>query len=980
MSKKYYYAHNDQEGTERMTDVLDFSDYPFLNKYTTPVKKAEREIVGRDKEMQAILAAFQRPELCNVILLAPAGTGKTALVQGTMLHDKNRIYLEVDLSKMIADLKDPNEMADRLKQLFSEVGKWTKSNEQDIVLFMDEFHQVVQLSDAAVEALKPLLADSGTRGIRVIAATTYEEFRKYISPNQPLVERLQRISLKEPGEEMTVQILRGMAKRYGVENQFYDDSVFKLIYEYTNRYIPANSQPRKSILMLDSMVGWHRFNGRKMDAHLLADVLSEQEGVNVAFKVDATKIKQELDKHVLAQQYATLAIEQRLQICVADLNNKTKPMSTLLFTGSTGVGKLLSDDTLVPMLQNADGSSTAFKRHGDLAAGDVIFDREGKPTTVEATFPHDNVPMYRVTLTDGRALNAGDAHLWTVYSAKQRQNIHDGKGKVVEPFVMSTVEILNKGLFTKSNGRKHLKWYIPMNGAVEWPKINSLENVPPYLVGVFIGNGCMTSKTLTFSSEDVETVNRVATLLEARSIKKNANNYNWTFGLPKHIKTGKMKNYQTDMVFGEFENLYNTKSADRRIPPQYMHGSIEQRWELIRGLFDTDGSVSDDDRCRVTYLTFSRGLAEDIRTVLFSLGVSSTIGVYTREHDGRKMAEYVLHIKASFEDKRKFFKLSRKLAIIEKWAKKDNRKRVKKYDFVGIKSIEFLNRQHAQCIMVDNPEHLYQAGDFVVTHNTEMTKQLAKILFDDQRALLRFDMTEYANPDSLERFRDSLTTRVWEHPYSIILLDEIEKACSAVTRLLLQVLDDGRLSDRNGRETSFINSYIVLTTNAGHEIYKNIAQYNADDEGSGKELKKYDALIRRSLTGTTGDNRFPPELLGRVDAIIPFQPLSVETQKKIVRMKLSSLRDEILRKYGATLKVDTSVIDYLVLDNMNTDSDDGGARRIMSKLESELTTEVARYINRHPGLAVIIVKVEGETAYENKDRLESQARIVVGGR
>lgn len=600
--QKYHYVHNDHEGTERMTDVLDFSDYPFLNKYTTPVKKAEREIVGRDKEMQAILAAFQRPELCNVILLAPAGTGKTALVQGTMLHDKNRIYLEVDLSKMIADLKDPNEMADRLKQLFSEVGKWTKSNEQDIVLFMDEFHQVVQLSDAAVEALKPLLADSGTRGIRVIAATTYEEFRKYISPNQPLVERLQRISLKEPGEEMTVQILRGMAKRYGVENQFYDDSVFKLIYEYTNRYIPANSQPRKSILMLDSMVGWHCFNGRKMDAHLLADVLSEQEGVNVAFKVDATKIKQELDKHVLAQQYATLAIEQRLQICVADLNNKTKPMSTLLFTGSTGVGK------------------------------------------------------------------------------------------------------------------------------------------------------------------------------------------------------------------------------------------------------------------------------------------------------------------------------------------------------------------------------------------TEMTKQLAKILFDDQRALLRFDMTEYANPDSLERFRDSLTTRVWEHPYSIILLDEIEKACSAVTRLLLQVLDDGRLSDRNGRETSFINSYIVLTTNAGHEIYKNIAQYNADDEGSGKELKKYDALIRRSLTGTTGDNRFPPELLGRVDAIIPFQPLSVETQKKIVRMKLSSLRDEILRKYGATLKVDTSVIDYLVLDNMNTDSDDGGARRIMSKLESELTTEVARYINRHPGLAVIIVKVEGETAYENKDRLESQARIVVGGR
>ena len=157
---------------------------------------------------------------------------------------------------------------------------------------MDEFHQVVQFSSAAVEALKPLLADSGTRGIRVIAATTFIEFRKWIQPNQPLVERLQRINLDPPDRKMTVQILKGMAKRYGVENQFYNDHIFEQIYDYTNRYIPANSQPRKSILVLDSMVGWYRFKKRKINMRLLADVIYESEGVNIAFRVDATKIKE----------------------------------------------------------------------------------------------------------------------------------------------------------------------------------------------------------------------------------------------------------------------------------------------------------------------------------------------------------------------------------------------------------------------------------------------------------------------------------------------------------------------------------------------------------------------------------------------------------------------------------------------------------------------------------------------------------------
>src|SRR5699024_2953302 len=142
---------------------INAQDYPYLSKYTHPVKRATRDIIGRDKQMREIQAAFERPELSNVILLAEGGGGKTALVQGLMVKDKKRIYLEVQLSKMIADAgTTPDQIAEWLRSMFNEAANYGKVNNHEVVLFIDEFHQIVQLSAAAVEVLKPLLADSGT--------------------------------------------------------------------------------------------------------------------------------------------------------------------------------------------------------------------------------------------------------------------------------------------------------------------------------------------------------------------------------------------------------------------------------------------------------------------------------------------------------------------------------------------------------------------------------------------------------------------------------------------------------------------------------------------------------------------------------------------------------------------------------------------------------------------------------------------------
>ena len=251
---------------------------------------------------------------------------------------------------------------------------------------------------------------------------------------------------------------------------------------------------------------------------------------------------------------------------------------------------------------------------------------------------------------------------------------------------------------------------------------------------------------------------------------------------------------------------------------------------------------------------------------------------------------------------------------------------------------------------------------------------------NDENKLIRMDMTEYALDESLNRFREELTTKVWATPYCIILLDEIEKACAPVTRLLLQVLDDGRLIDRNNREVTFKNAYIVVTTNAGSEIYKNIAQYNADDAGSGAFVEKYEQLIKDSISGTTGGGKFPPELLGRIDCLVPFQPLSEYTMGQICLNKILGIKAMIERKHNLTVDY-KKIIRYVVQEKLTTNSDNGGARVVISRLEKDVVTKIAAFINNIDRTKVrnnkIYVYVEGEMSTDNKSELEGDARILV---
>ncbi len=214
---------------------------------------------------------------------------------------------------------------------------------------------------------------------------------------------------------------------------------------------------------------------------------------------------------------------------------------------------------------------------------------------------------------------------------------------------------------------------------------------------------------------------------------------------------------------------------------------------------------------------------------------------------------------------------------------------------------------------------------------TYITKQLAKNLFDDENAIIRIDMSEYMEKHSVARLIGAppgyvgyeeggqLTEKVRRKPYSVILLDEIEKAHPDVFNVLLQVLDDGRLTDGKGRLVDFKNTIIIMTSNIG-------SQYILNGQSD---------LVQEELKA-----RFKPEFLNRVDEIITFNSLNEESVKSIVRLELEKMNKKLEDRL-ITLKYDNDLIDYVL---KNAYDPNYGARPIKRFIQKELETSLSKLI------------------------------------
>lgn len=381
------------------------------------------------------------------------------------------------------------------------------------------------------------------------------------------------------------------------------------------------------------------------------------------------------------------------QKCYFDLlQNPNIPIVNCI--GRIGSGKALVNDLMIP-------TTEGNKFLKDIQVGDYVFDRQGQPTEVLGIYPQGMCDVYEVTLADGRKTYCNDEHLWTYCSR------YPDKWKTV-----SLRQIIDKPL---SNG-----YFIPMNKPVEFSHKNF--SIHPYVIGAFLGDGCCLEKPLTFSSENEEIPKKIASLIpqvDDTPKKNSSKNHNWVFPLkePRQNEIGGIiKNEQTSTFFRNFPMVCRG-SHDKEIPEEYLYGDVQQRLELLQGLMDTDGTIGASPKGRIRFTSTSQKLIRQVQWLINSLGWQSSLHLDVRpeKYTGDGCC-YNLNITVPREEKNKLFSLERKKQRAfnlqpTSWSRKCVRIKIKE-----IKKKPY--QREMTCLLVNNPEHLFLANDFIVTHNT----------------------------------------------------------------------------------------------------------------------------------------------------------------------------------------------------------------------------------------------------------------------
>lgn len=223
---------------------------------------------------------------------------------------------------------------------------------------------------------------------------------------------------------------------------------------------------------------------------------------------------------------------------------------------------------------------------------------------------------------------------------------------------------------------------------------------------------------------------------------------------------------------------------------------------------------------------------------------------------------------------------------------------------------------------------------------TELVKTIAEVMFDNEEALIRIDMSEYMEKHSVSKLIGSppgyvgyddagqLTEKVRRKPYSVILLDEIEKAHPEVFNLFLQILDDGRVADSHGKIINFENTIIIMTTNAGSEFKSNALGFNSSEEV--KLCEHVDESLKQ---------HFKPEFLNRIDEIVTFSPLSREELRLIIDLMLTDIT-ECMSERGASLSITDAAKEVILTEGYDAKY---GARPLKRAIQRLVEDKLSRF-------------------------------------
>lgn len=340
-------------------------------------------------------------------------------------------------------------------------------------------------------------------------------------------------------------------------------------------------------------------------------------------------------------------------------------------------------------------TSSGYINMGDIKIGDKVFGEDGKLHKVVGVYPQGLKDVYEITFSDGTTCRCSDEHLWTVIDCHNKWRI------------LTLNELLSQKLYYEVSGKNNIKyknwrWKIPICKPIEFDFID--VKIDPWLLGVILGDGGISQSTITVTNSEQDIIERIREIVESDGMEFNKLQTKYCYSITENGKFNKYRQYLKEL------NLLGLRSENKFIPNIYKYNSVDIRFKVLQGLIATDGYIFNNI---ITYSTSSKQLAEDIVFLVQSLGGTCSC----KEHE--TFYTYKGERKQGLNNFELYIKMPNDFDLVQTEKQKKQYKEVKHTGvYRKIRNIAYIGKEECQCIMVDNPSHLYLTDNMVVTHNT----------------------------------------------------------------------------------------------------------------------------------------------------------------------------------------------------------------------------------------------------------------------
>ena len=419
---------------------------------------------------------------------------------------------------------------------------------------------------------------------------------------------------------------------------------------------------------------------------------------------------------------------------------------------SSQVGKALDVSTPIP---TPDG----WKIMGDLQPGDVVFAENGKPcNVVDVTDYQFDRPCYEIEFSDGNKIVADACHKWYVESDTPLAYPNGRNKKAIYDGVLTTDQIFSNYEYRDASNRAHHRYAISVNQPIQTDEADFI--LPPYVLGVWLGDGNSASAQVTVAKKDAETIEHIKAEGVTVEVMDKADTTYIVKLDPKRLVPGSTGHSKLRQL-GVLNNKY--------IPQAYLRGSYEQRLDLLQGIMDTDGAISPRGRCEITLK--SKRLIEGVSELLHTLGVKHTVSEKVARCTNTKRQYDCTVYRISFlaYSDIPVFRLKRKLdRMVSRNSLGPNGKPRRTTETLRRRIVKVtpVESRPVKCIMVDSPSHLYLAGEAMIpTHNSELELNVIGYIIDQDPGSILYiqptidDAKKFSRLRIAPMIRDSQTLR-----------------------------------------------------------------------------------------------------------------------------------------------------------------------------------------------------------------------------